>query len=898
MLKKIIKLRFNLAALISILFFSLFSSIFIEAMLSFNAYKKAVDPKMELTLDRFHFFFKNKIKEQWTKITSPKPLSDKDSPLKTFHITIAQAELNSLNENLPESGKDHYVEGYLKVSDDKKVKKIKLRYRGDQNFHWLNKQKSLRIKLAENDIYNMEKKLNIVNPPHIFSIIDSVNYEFSKELNIISPDYYPVRTFINGQYMGVYMYLSQADESLLRKYKRMPGSIYAGDGAPEGKTVKVNGVWQLWKEPSYWKKIASRNAEQENNRDDINFFIDKVNSNGLEFYNFFNRYLDKDKFYNYFALDTVFGSHHHDVHHNHKIYFDPYKGTFEPIEWDLRFWTDSKNKDTSIYKLINKVKLNPILEYERDKVAYSLMTKGGLLVDNILEKLKYYSSLQRSDLVSDVNRDHAWMHKLFPTWISTPYSMKELDKSINSFSNILKNRRYFLIEKYNNTSLKYKQEGIKYIFKVEGNSPVIIDFSKLSLNVYKDTNFNGVHDTYDIKVNKEEIIYPGRSIRKDISTNWPDILKKIESAPLYYTFFIDDAVHKKISAINAISGEKLKAINENFNLNNKSNSIHPWKIATRKIKEIILSGRVEINETVVYGKNTAITIAQNTVFILEEGVSIFFYGKIEALGKKGKPIKFIAKDPKKPWGTISVQGKATTGSRFEYVEIENGSVDTHNLIHYTSPFNIHNSDWFEVRHCKIGRNFVGDDAMHIAYSKGIVDSTEFTYAKSDALDIDISNVEITNNIFYKSGNDGLDIMTTMMNASNNVFIDTGDKGISVGEWSEADITDSFFLRTYIGTEIKDKSKVNANNLIYIDSVKTAINLYNKNKRYDAGGTLNAETIYLTGNTKVIADKFSQKKIKHRIEKTIPSLSAYRWYENLQNTPYKKIIEAIEMKYAE
>jgi len=267
------------------------------------------------------------------------------------------------------------------------------------------------------------------------------------------------------------------------------------------------------------------------------------------------------------------------------------------------------------------------------------------------------------------------------------------------------------------------------------------------------------------------------------------------------------------------------------------------------------------------------------------------------LGTQEKPIKFIAKNITQPWGLIAVQGKATTGSKFTYVEFENGSVDTHNLIHYTSPFNIHDMDWFEVRHCKIGKNFVGDDSMHIAYSKGIVDNCEFHDARSDGLDIDISDVNITNNIFYKSGNDGLDVMTTTMNASNNIFIDMGDKGISVGEWSEANITDSIFIRTVIGTEIKDKSKVYAHNLLFVDSKEKAINLYNKNKRYDTGGFLNADTLYLLGNTKVKADKRSHFKVKHRINNTLPELHQLSWINNIQNTPYEKMVNDVLSNYS-
>jgi len=284
------------------------------------------------------------------------------------------------------------------------------------------------------------------------------------------------------------------------------------------------------------------------------------------------------------------------------------------------------------------------------------------------------------------------------------------------------------------------------------------------------------------------------------------------------------------------------------------------KGTTKKSIEV-LKGTINVTSTLIFSKDKEVIIQPNTTFIMYPEISIYFYGKVTAIGTKEKPIKFIAKDKTNPWGLVAVQGEATTGSKFHYCYFENGSTDIRNLIHYTSQFNIHDMSYFEVKNCFIGKNHRGDDAMHIAYAKGIVDHCTFDGARSDALDIDISVVTITNNLFKNSQNDALDIMTTTMNASNNIFINTGDKGISVGEWSTATISDSTFIKTYIGLEIKDKSKVKASNLKFIDTKKLPIHLYNKNKRYDTGGFLEATNIKFIGNSKIKADKRSKYEIK-------------------------------------
>jgi len=906
---KLFKLSKPLGFLISVLLILMISIVSINALIKFSIYTSKVSPNMELTTDRLKFFVKNEIKREWLEQSALNPVNDNDSQLKTFRIMADQEDLDKLNENLPESGKTQYFEAYMKISDDPGgIRKVKFRYRGDTNIHWLNEQKSLRIKLNKNP-YNLSLKFNLLNPPeHKTLFVDSINYGFSKKMGILSPDYYPCRVFLNSKYMGVYSYLDQVDESLLRKNKRMPGSIYAGDGAPlDNKNVST-----LWKDEKYWKKVSSRNHEEKENRSDIIYFVNSINNtNDVDYYKFVNDFID-DKYFQYIAYENIVGGYHHDYDHNHKIYFDPYKGKFEPIQWDLRNWKGKEQleKDISYYPLLHRIKMNPMLEEKRDKTLYSML--GDFNVESVCKKINKINNSIYRDLLSQGSRDNAITPKILDMKvISIPYSLNEMINEPNILCSKLKERNKYLFELMNTSDVKYvvrnSQTSIsELIFRVDGNSPVNIeltDFFNASLesDIYEDLNLNGKIDLEDRLVNKtNQTIYPGRKKIPRLKYMFLGPYKTA-NAPLYYAYLSEekfDGSQQTFTAVNTITNKSIKVIYSDFKLNiNDSDSIHPWVLPAVQHKIVTLKERIIVDRDIIFDNKTVVNIEDGTTFLMDENASIYFYGKVTALGTKEKPIKFVAKNPNKPWGIVAVQGPATTGSIFEYVEFENGSIDTRNLIHYTSPFNIHDMDWFEVRHCKIGKNYVGDDSMHIAYAKGIVDSCDFHDARSDGLDIDISDVSITNNIFYNSGNDGLDVMTTEMRASNNIFMNTGDKGISVGEWSKATVTDSLFLQTMIGLEIKDKSRVKADNLLFIDSGKKAINLYNKNKRYDEGGFLSAEKIYLFGNNKITADKKSSVKIDTKIENKLPEFTDFKWYGSSQSEPYRKMINAVELKYA-
>ncbi len=826
-----IKYLKTLLILFFLLIIAILGSLSFRAIEDFYSYKKALNlDDMKLTRKRFEFFFKKELKYEYLKLKAKDVLDDKNSPLKTFRITLNPKDLKKLNSNLPKSGKK-FIDAYLKISDAKKIYKIKLRYRGDNNFHWLYPQKSLRIKLR-NSLYDMQREFNLINPPNWYSFRDVVVYNVAKKFGLISPEFYPVRVFINGKFMGVYIFLSQVDESLLRRFKRMPGSIYYGDYGE----IDKRGVSNLWFDPNNWKKKAARNAEQKFDRSDINYFIDAINNfDAKKFHSFFNEMANKDKFYTFFALDVIFGSDHHDYHHNHKIYFDPYLGRFEPIEWDLRNWSDEKIKDLSVYPLLNRVRLDPVFEAERDKRAYEILKYFNFSPKAILKEYKDVLEKVKRDLQSDYFRDTAIIdYPLFKdNWVSVPFTMKELEKGFEKDKEILQNRFKFLKDLYENCKISYKISNNKIIFKIEGNSPA---------KIYT-------------KDEKEIILYPKRKVLKNAQNKRSVFVfgrDLIVNSPAFYEFDLKDFNLKDLKAVNFITGKKLKIRNQNFKTGTISSIFQKKKIK----KEIILSGNIDVNQTKIFKEN--VLIKPGTTFNLGFKKSLYFYGDLKIEANKSSPVVFKPQFPAREWGIVAI---FSNNAYIKNIKLYGGSVDLRNLIHFTSPLSVHNVKNFRAENLDIGRNYTGDDAMHIAYSNAKISSSLFHDARSDGLDIDISKVFISKSKFINSGNDGLDVMTTKLDVKDSLFKQNQDKGISVGEWSYGKVENSIFIKNNIGLEIKDKSKIEAKNLTFIDQKSMAIHLYNKNKRYDKGGFLDAKEIALIGNKKVKKDKKSSLKIE-------------------------------------
>ena len=858
----------------------------------------------ELTTDRFKKMLRNRVKQEISRFN----ISDRveNSPLETYKIYAKPKDIAELNANLPASGKT-FIPGYLVTSTDTSIKKIKLHYRGTIPTHWMYKQKSLRIKLDKGNLNHMERTFNLINPPHDYFLIDFINYDISREAGLLAPESKPVNVIINNEYMGVYSYTSQIDESTLRKNKRMPGSIYYGEGG----NPRNDGVNSLWYEQISWEKKASRNAESKNNREDIKTFIKGVNSDSpIDFYHFFNQYADKKKFYTFFGIDTLVGGYHHDYAHNHKLYFDPYLGKFEPIQWDIRFWIEGKVKDAATYPLLFNVALNPILEMERDIEAYKLLQ----LYDskNMEQRFLHYIKLIYDDLETDPYKDNNVSDTLFSSFYSSPMNMEQfIESSWKQFSIFIEHTNYlnFLYQQVDIQEQRQRlsPDTIKISYRVNGNSPVTIDFNQSSLKntlqIFRDINNNDQPEVHELAKENQFILYPGRKIHKGnrLGLNVVSMFgtKHLMPSPLYYTFLIKSSSEfvPLVKATNVITGASIEIQKKEFQPDDKSDSIHPWSLPAKATHNTIyLDGDIEVTDDLIFSKNTLVHIAPGTTFTLEADASIFFYGQVQANGSKDKYIRFIAKEQDKPWGSIVIQGESTSGSQLSYIDIKHGSITSRNLIHYPGQLNIHDSEDFKISECTIGSNFKGDDSVHIAYSSGHINNCLFYNARSDALDIDISKVTVSNNLFINSGNDALDLMTSTMTVKENLFIGAGDKCISTGEWSNGTFVDNLFYHCNIGIEVKDQSYVYADQLIFIDNQKYDINLYNKNFRYEQGGELVADHLFMSSE-RMNKDKRSTVTINKPIQKYPRTLVPAYIQDAIKNTRnWQKLPEQLSIFY--
>jgi hypothetical protein len=857
--------------------------------------------------DIMHLFLRNSLIKTFVRATASEMPNDENLP--TIQMSMDRKNLALLNSDLPKSGKDHYYRAYIKYKG--KSYTVKARYMGDNHWHWLYDQKSWRIKTKKSKLIENSRKLNIKNPKTPATLNECVAQDLAKETGLISPRVYPVKLTVNNIYKGVHLFWDPIDESVIRRFNKMPGSVYSGDGAPRN---KKSGVSLLWEDEKWWVKSASRNADQKDYRDDIKALVSAVNNPDLkDFHAFADRYLDKEAYASFFSLDNLVACMHHDYHHNHKIYFDPIMGKFEPVSWDIDEWHLPNPKfDAASSPLLNKWKLIPGLDLLRKKRLYELIDRGAFLPDKILRRIDEYNHKIRPALEADVYRDKKYWRGVnilkFRTLPCFPFLLREYDDSVLALKEKIDKRismlRAYLSQSKMMCSLSELGNSGNYVVRLAvcGNVGRLITGMKIigsfrSAEIYRDVNRNLVLDGQDILLGKtgrvkgeiviplQEEVLPGYKETNQMKSlnNYLFGNHKLEVSPLEYDYIIaarDGTVDNvEIQSQNVVTGQPLDTSYEPIpeRIAQETLSLHPWELPPEPAKQSVYlgPGEVIITRTEIYPEHISLTILPGTTIRLGEGISIFCYGKVTAKGTHDRPIRFQPVDSGKVWGVFALQGKGASGSVFEQCSWEGGSEADKNLIYYGGMVSMHGVDHLTIRNCTIGRNYLGDDAIHLAYCKNfIIEGCLFDQARSDALDVDISSGEIAFSRFMNSGNDTLDLMTSNIRVDQCVFTRAGDKGISVGEKTNLAIDGCVFQNCNIGVEIKDKSVVSFERNIF-RYCHTAINMYKKNWRYGGGGILKAGNVYaIKCGTNLREDKNSKAQIE-AIETIDPDFPVFR-----------------------
>ena len=778
-------------------------------------------------------------------------LNNNEEGLPKVEIYIPEKTSNKLLSNIPNSTKK-YLRSEMLINNEKK--EVRLRYFGDNPINWMFDYKSIRIKTKKSEIVNRKRYFEYKASQ--YKVLDEyVAFKIAKKLGLLVSDVRLVELFVNDKSVGIYMEKERLNESFLRRNKIMPINLYKGE-ASRNSEKKIGLELNLDQNPGLWRKISFYNSVDEDDYTDLIRLSENIRNaeNSPDYLNRILKFENTDLFARASILEILINSYIANYDHNRRKAIDVWSGILHIIPHDISYVREKISEEnlksdksaTSLFYVINQSSKFLNAKYE----TLFKVVKEEKIFDKIIQDLE---SLKAKYLISQ-KRDLGKIQRKYVDY-EVFWTGPENEESFNDLIESLKYRERQIIsflEKDPECSWNINKNGFEVkiqdiipisnlLVKFDNESPewVALDYNNNQVLDKEDKYFykkkNGTFEI-DIKLFANRIT----------SNSGPyDYIWASTTTKTKFTFFTDN--NKKPSELITFNDHSKKELilnyEESLAVRPSINNIAIIKNDEKKIN--ILSGNIFLKEDLIIEDETK--ILEGTTFTMNEGVSIIFENKVNAVGSKERPIIFKKDDTATKWGTIALHGTKTDGSLFKNIIIENASGKSVNGINYFASLSVHSAKNIKFDNILIKNNSSFDDMMHIIYSDNIqVINSNFLNAYKDAIDVDISkNISFQNIKITNSGNDGIDFMESNAQLNQVNILYSSDKAVSVGENSQVLINDSTFSSNNYGVASKDLSKAIIKNSL-LENNKIQLGVYKKNWRYGGSGIIEVT------NSKIIA----------------------------------------------
>ncbi|MFK7733525.1 MAG: CotH kinase family protein [Pseudomonadales bacterium] len=778
--------------------------------------------------------------------------------INVVNIFVPESNLAQLNANLPHSGFE-YVKGG--IWNEGKLQKMKFKYRGDFVYHWGETKKSLRVKTSKGKLYRGHRTFNLLGIKQLETHYGNL---LAKDFGLIAPSSDIVEVNLNGERLGLHVYVEQLEELTLRNNGYMPGDIYSGEIVAKDAYRGVEG--NLFTNPRLWEKIAINNHFAEDSLVPLETLIGLINdADNPETQAKLSKMLDMDAWGRFSAFETLTHGFHYDNHHNWRLYYDPMRSKFFPVIWDPLAWHRNWRTNVQLDIIPSDFHLAlfknaEFLEARAQAIAnFFLEERDTRFLDQLYSHIPgFKEALDRDPLLNE----------------PLDVAYERVDAFIDLVETVFANAEAGYLGTSSNLAYSTPDNSFTPFtidLSVSGRMPVkrlYLDFSEPVSDVVAarlkhllDETAQSADVSSKISVNGATVVLEQTLLAQHTPFEGTgSVLRrtKLAMSDAYYQLALTG-----IKPGNRLLDMRAEFFDDREILARRLPSIAPKSFDRMYlvvkdapvVKPIIWSGEVRIDG--IQELDAPLVIRPGTTVYFGDDASLILRNRILAEGTAEEPIRFLpAKDATIPWGTLTLTGSGTDYSRFVHTEFAGGSGLKRPLYEYTAMLSIHGAKGVDIEHTLFRDSKITDDMVHAVYADVRFSHTVFERALMDALDIDIATGVIENSRFSNSGNDSIDFMTSHGVVRDTIIEDGGDKAASVGEGSTLLVINSIFRNNFIGVQAKDGSSAALYNLDLIGNGQ-ALDGYNKNWRYNDGGDIYTYKSFIQGNKKpMAADKKS------------------------------------------
>ena len=797
---------------------------------------------------------------------------DKRRGLPPVRLYVPRRSHEALMSSLPTSVKNW--QSAYRLYPDNRLRKVKVRFRGDNPFNWLYDKKAWRVKTKKKRLIDGVRVFNYAIPQSNSLIAQVLAMRLAREIGVLSPRTRLVEMFVNEGPHGILVEMEHLDESFLRNNGLMPINIYKGEQAKSDRTPWVDP--DLMNNPGLWTKIAVNNHLPAESHADLAYALGLLREAETSETSFalLRQVAPYDIWTRFAAFQALTQNVHNGPTVNMRLAFDTWSGRLLPIAIDNYLEATRKERfiDAASHSLLRLYHRRSDFVLAKYRLLFKLLTE-----DRVLERVTAWIDDLDEEMDVSVARDANLLQNVYGMGYSGAITTVEGGRGYRkALRDAVETLQGWLLDRLGAPpKAEWRGDGRSLRLTIDGWAPLGAVTLWLSPNasvpsrVYLDADRDG-------RIGAADVVLPIRNTPDGTvidavwlaSRNMLPYTRSGWDLPIMDGAHLDGRVRKTrfdiladvplsivaVEGANALTGERVslpRGASDGAVPGRWNRPVLP--MPTSEFRE--WTGTVSIRGDRVI--DYPVRILSGTTIKMAPGATIVFRGKLEVLGTPGAPVKVVRADAGRPWGAVALQGHGTAGSRISHLEMEGGSGDWIRQVRYTAMMSVHDTEDVEFRNLVLRKNQDVDDMMHVVYSRNVrLFDIDFEDAQSDALDIDMSDVVIEGGRIARSGNDAIDLMTSTARISGVLLERSGDKGVSVGEASTALIVNSRIRANGIGVESKDGSKVQ---LVHAELLHNLIqiNAYRKNWRYGTGGALDIRKSIITGpNTKIVAKKGS------------------------------------------
>lgn len=847
-----------------------------SAFASIDRYRRTTKDAPPLDAALFQLALHDELVRDWRRMTLP--ARPADSALPTFELSLNRENLDLLADTRNKrDGAAGYAAAFVRTR--RKTYPAELRYRGGQHWHWIGPQQSLKLRFERGELIDGTRVLNLLNDVTPFGLEDQIILDLAREGGLLTPEYFPVWVRLNNTDMGVYRYQAQPEEGLLRRGRRIPGSMFSGDSESKA------GVFA---DEAGWTKVASKDEAHEDDRSELARLLWAVNdATQEEFTAYATKSIDLERYAAFDALDVVFGGNDHDWFSNHKLYLDPYRGTMEPVAWGFRGFQHEPRMNLVDNPLLLRLKMTPGYLALRNRAVYQLLV-GKAAVPEI--RARADRSFAR--LLPDLDADPYWdAYKLLPRvsrfhrFMVRPMSKRKWLLSAQLELGGFARRSRYLLDLLESPGIRstVSARGAAGVVRivVDGDAAYTLRTVSVaapcsgSFEIHADDGANtlvarGPLDRPARAEARVDLVAGVRFVpRPEPQAKTGPVLTEVE--PRTYRFVVSadcmpasadlDLDNRTTGGSRRVSGSFAGAPPDGAPVPDAKDakkvpafaagevSAHPWEYPpSARTRDVVLGpGRVAITATRVFTAEQTVTVAPGTELALGPGVSLVFRGKVIVEGARIVPIESGTFH-----GGLVLHGPGTAGSRLGRLMVSGGSHPSASLGEYTAVVNLHDTTDIEIDRLTIESPSAVEDALHAVYVTRLrLRDVVVRKAPVDAVDLEFVDAEIRGLRVGAAGDDCLDLMGSAVNLDDSILTGCRNNGISAGEETTVVAHGALISGATVAVLAKNASSVLlSRSLVHRSGTALQTNL--KELYYSGASSIGAQELFVVEVSKIVS----------------------------------------------